>query len=187
MVLCIVWYQSLYCQCCRLYVHQVVHLCLLADDLTLHTYTTCSLTSERSVILLKVKCMRTWWWWIHHTMSIIVFSIVRTLCMMYTKILARVFLQVGGNYTTIPQYFKQNGYNTVGMGKIFHPGIASNDSDPISWSEPYIQTGTMILSEHHSYLWFGGESTIIIYPFDFQMALSQILATSRGRQSTTRS
>ncbi|XP_071099231.1 iduronate 2-sulfatase-like [Haliotis cracherodii] len=31
----------------------------------------------------------------------------------------------GGNFTTIPQFFKDNGYNTIGMGKIFHPGIAS--------------------------------------------------------------
>ena len=26
------------------------------------------------------------------------------------------------NATTIPQYFKENGYISVGMGKIFHPG-----------------------------------------------------------------
>jgi iduronate 2-sulfatase len=44
---------------------------------------------------------------------------------------------VGGNYTTIPQYFKQNGYRTIGMGKIFHPGQASNNNDPISWTDPY--------------------------------------------------
>ena len=30
--------------------------------------------------------------------------------------------KAGGNYTTIPQYFKENGYRTIGMGKIFHPG-----------------------------------------------------------------
>ena len=32
------------------------------------------------------------------------------------------FRNVGGNFTTIPEYFKQNGYRTIGMGKIFHPG-----------------------------------------------------------------
>ncbi|MGQ1786787.1 MULTISPECIES: sulfatase [unclassified Saccharicrinis] len=32
---------------------------------------------------------------------------------------------------TIPQYFKQNGYQTVGFGKAFH----NNDPDTISWSE----------------------------------------------------
>lgn len=45
---------------------------------------------------------------------------------------------VGGNFTTIPQYFKENGYRTVGMGKIFHPGKhASGNNDPISWTDPY--------------------------------------------------
>ena len=43
----------------------------------------------------------------------------------------------GGNFTTIPQYFKENGYTSIGMGKIFHPGIASGHDDPISWSAPY--------------------------------------------------
>ena len=44
----------------------------------------------------------------------------------------------GGNFSTIPQYFKENGYNTVGMGKIFHPGDASGDDDiNYSWSESY--------------------------------------------------
>lgn len=33
----------------------------------------------------------------------------------------RVFFRdVGGNFTTIPQYFKENGYVSIGMGKIFH-------------------------------------------------------------------
>ncbi|XP_030621222.1 iduronate 2-sulfatase [Chanos chanos] len=43
-----------------------------------------------------------------------------------------------GNYTTLPQYFKSNGYTTFSVGKVFHPGIASNHSDdyPYSWSVP---------------------------------------------------
>ena len=51
--------------------------------------------------------------------------------------LVTYFRDVGGNFTTIPQYFKQNGYTSVGMGKVFHPGAASHDNDPPSWSEPY--------------------------------------------------
>uniref|UniRef100_V9KJ45 Iduronate 2-sulfatase n=1 Tax=Callorhinchus milii TaxID=7868 RepID=V9KJ45_CALMI len=41
-----------------------------------------------------------------------------------------------GNYTTLPQYFKENGYLTMSVGKIFHPGIVSNHTDdyPYSWS-----------------------------------------------------
>jgi iduronate 2-sulfatase len=47
------------------------------------------------------------------------------------------FRQRGGNFTTIPQFFKNKGYNTIGLGKIFHysPEELWND-DPISWSEP---------------------------------------------------
>uniref|UniRef100_UPI003AAD873F iduronate 2-sulfatase n=1 Tax=Centroberyx gerrardi TaxID=166262 RepID=UPI003AAD873F len=43
-----------------------------------------------------------------------------------------------GNYTTLPQYFKSRGYDTMSVGKIFHPGIASNHTDdfPYSWSIP---------------------------------------------------
>ena len=56
------------------------------------------------------------------------------------------FRNVGGNFTTIPQLFKDHGYYTVGGGKIFHPGHASGggpstnskgDDAPYSWSAPY--------------------------------------------------
>ncbi|KAM4696106.1 iduronate 2-sulfatase [Rhinophrynus dorsalis] len=41
-----------------------------------------------------------------------------------------------GNYSTLPQYFKEHGYITMSVGKVFHPGISSNHSDdyPYSWS-----------------------------------------------------
>lgn len=43
-----------------------------------------------------------------------------------------------GNFSTLPQYFKENGYVTMSVGKVFHPGISSNHSDdsPYSWSLP---------------------------------------------------
>ena len=47
--------------------------------------------------------------------------------------------EVGGNFTTIPQYYKQHGYRTAGLGKVFHPGSASGGDDPISWTEPYFR------------------------------------------------
>eukprot|EP01052_Picozoa_sp_SAG31_P032400 SAG31_NODE_3549_length_4134_cov_3.066171_5_plen_388_part_00 len=31
----------------------------------------------------------------------------------------------GGNFTTLPQYFKEHGYVSLGVGKIFHPGQPS--------------------------------------------------------------
>ncbi|XP_021204789.1 iduronate 2-sulfatase [Bombyx mori] len=45
-----------------------------------------------------------------------------------------------GNFTTIPQFFKEHGYDTYSVGKVFHPGKSSNFTDdyPYSWSEyPY--------------------------------------------------
>ncbi|KAK2154748.1 hypothetical protein LSH36_258g00008 [Paralvinella palmiformis] len=44
---------------------------------------------------------------------------------------------VGGNFTTLPQHFKNNGYTTIGLGKVFHPKFSSNKDDPPSWTEPY--------------------------------------------------
>ena len=39
------------------------------------------------------------------------------------------------NATSIPQYFKENGYISIGMGKLYHPGPPSgNDDDKYSWS-----------------------------------------------------
>jgi len=56
--------------------------------------------------------------------------------------------QVGGNFSTLPQYFKDNGYVTVGLGKVFHPGKSSGNNDPLSWTEPYYLP--VDLDNHHS-------------------------------------
>ncbi|SPP87224.1 iduronate 2-sulfatase [Drosophila guanche] len=49
-----------------------------------------------------------------------------------------------GNFTTLPQYFKQHGYHTYSCGKVFHPGLSSNNSDdyPLSWSAPAFRPRT---------------------------------------------
>merc|ERR1712110_104679 len=47
------------------------------------------------------------------------------------------------NAISMPQYFKENGYTTLGSGKIFHPGKPDTDQDddyPISWSEKVFHT-----------------------------------------------
>ena len=39
------------------------------------------------------------------------------------------------NATTIPQYFKENGYISIRMGKVFHPGAPNGNDDSLySWS-----------------------------------------------------
>ncbi len=46
------------------------------------------------------------------------------------------FRKVGGNFVTLPEYFKQRGYVTASVGKVFHKGLKSNLNDPQSWTEP---------------------------------------------------
>ncbi|KAK7097483.1 iduronate 2-sulfatase-like [Littorina saxatilis] len=44
---------------------------------------------------------------------------------------------VAGNFTTLPQFFKQHGYFAQGIGKIFHPGNSGGNNDgDFSWSAP---------------------------------------------------
>jgi len=52
---------------------------------------------------------------------------------------------------TLPQLFKQNGYRTEAMGKIFHVGHG-NHEDPVSWSVPHYQAKSIayLLPESHS-------------------------------------
>ena len=49
------------------------------------------------------------------------------------------FRNVGSNFTTIPEFFKDHGYHTIGGGKVFHFnfGKASGWNDPVSWSEHF--------------------------------------------------
>ncbi|XP_076467521.1 iduronate 2-sulfatase-like [Babylonia areolata] len=58
--------------------------------------------------------------------------------------LRHYFRQLAGNYTTLPQHFKNNGYITQSVGKIFHPGSASGFTDdyPYSWTYPAFHAPT---------------------------------------------
>lgn len=47
------------------------------------------------------------------------------------------FRQVNPNSISLPQYFKLMGYETAGMGKIFHKESAGPGHDAPSWSVPY--------------------------------------------------
>ena len=40
----------------------------------------------------------------------------------------------GKNWTSLPQFFKNHGYNTIGLGKLYHPGRPYNNDMPLSWT-----------------------------------------------------
>lgn len=45
------------------------------------------------------------------------------------------FRLVGANWTSMPEFFKENGYFTSAAGKLYHPGLPPNE-DPPSWTDP---------------------------------------------------
>ncbi len=53
------------------------------------------------------------------------------------------FRQVNPNAVSLPQYFKSNGYETSGMGKIYHMGSTGPGHDAPSWSIPYQDANTV--------------------------------------------
>lgn len=59
----------------------------------------------------------------------------------YTKVwdLKTQMRDMNPDIVTIPQYFITQGYNTSGIGKIYHPSSAINKVDPVSWSIPYLE------------------------------------------------
>src|SRR5688572_6565598 len=50
--------------------------------------------------------------------------------------LATNFRKAAPDAVTLPQHFKNNGYRTEALGKIFHVGHG-NSEDPASWSVPH--------------------------------------------------
>ena len=57
--------------------------------------------------------------------------------------LTSYFREIGGNFTTIPQFFKNNRCTSINVGKIFHHGVKSSGpggDDDISWSEKFHTT-----------------------------------------------
>ena len=49
---------------------------------------------------------------------------------------------------TLPQYFKNNGYEVAGIGKIYDPRSVDKNSDGVSWSQPYINYESFLNSEY---------------------------------------
>jgi len=47
------------------------------------------------------------------------------------------FRKTNKDWVAFPQYFKEHGYETTGMGKLYHPGHPPKDDEPYSWSQDY--------------------------------------------------
>ena len=103
--------------------------------------------------------------------------------------LEHYFRDIGGNFTTIPQFFKENGYRSIGMGKIFHHGEASGNDDPISWSEEYYHATDYYKGNESSWRALTFEQSSVYPPQDTlltQHAISKIreLSTEIQKDNT---
>ena len=63
---------------------------------------------------------------------------------------AQYWRKTSGNFTTIPQYFKEHGYNAIGIGKIFHPYKGADKNDPISWSRKFHHAKKTVWEKNHT-------------------------------------
>ncbi len=43
------------------------------------------------------------------------------------------------NVVTLPEYFKENGYTSIGVGKVYSSGSVDKGRDTASWSRPYLR------------------------------------------------
>ncbi len=48
---------------------------------------------------------------------------------------------------TLPQYFKQQGYHTLGVGKIFDQRSVDDGADSVSWSQPFTENWMLDYNE----------------------------------------
>ena len=78
------------------------------------------------------------------------------------RIAADEYWRTFTNATSIPQYFKENGYVSIGMGKIFHPGPPSGfDDEKYSWSPeglPYFHAKQPPITPRDSWKSITGET-----------------------------
>ena len=63
---------------------------------------------------------------------------------------AQYWRKITGNFTTIPQFFKEHGYDVIGIGKIFHPYKGLDKNDPISWSRKFFHAKKTVWEKNHT-------------------------------------
>ena len=52
---------------------------------------------------------------------------------------------------TLPEHFKNNGYQTIGVGKIYDPRAVDSGRDRRSWSQPFITQNKLTFPEGYSF------------------------------------
>ena len=95
--------------------------------------------------------------------------------------LTQYWRHAGGNFTTLPQYFKENGYATAGLGKVFHPGRASGNNDPPSWTEDYFKPDETYWQDRNRHSWLAAsEAELREHPLpDMQIADAAVKTMTR--------
>lgn len=98
-----------------------------------------------------------------------------------THDLYHYFRAVAGNFTTIPQYFKENGYTTLAMGKIFHPGHTSGNDDPISWTVPNWQPDLSYWGKDMGVTWtMANDSEVAAHPLEDMQVAARAVRTLKA-------
>eukprot|EP00729_Bicosta_minor_P023523 gene23522-21463_t len=59
---------------------------------------------------------------------------------------------VGGNFTSLPEHFRLNGYSTHGLGKIFHPGSTSGGTNSAGYVNPGIDA-PWVIGDDYPHAW----------------------------------
>ena len=69
----------------------------------------------------------------------------------YTKVrdLKTKMRDINPDILTIPEHFKINGYETLGVGKIFDPRCVDDKRDSPSWSVPFVKENQLIYSSDY--------------------------------------
>ena len=112
--------------------------------------------------------MHTWTQIYHHHRSITSKTTTRSLNHPLTTYTSNLFHRsntdcnvrkvLGNNLVTLPQAFRQAGYRTISLGKVFHPGCGTDDN--FSWSSP---AWSPPFDKPHQHAWVAVNSSVPEY------------------------